>query len=496
MLTILGPTGRLCDRPSRRELLTVGGLSLLGWSLPQLLAREAAAQEKPATSAAGGFGKADSVILIHLQGSPSHIDLWDPKPDAPAEIRGEFKPIATTAPGMMVGEVLPQLAQQAKNFALVRSIGVDPKGLRNHGAAIYMLLTGHNPLNFSPTGLAVPPSREDLPSVGAVVAKYRPAERGTFSNVAVCGPVLEGGQIGVAQGAGLLGPAMDPFRMYGDPTQPLKLEAYTLPGDVTLDRLQSRVDLRSQLDAYVGRSFQADHDGPKGPSYGATFATKGLGPFFDQALSLLQSGRAIRAFQLDQERSELRERYGMTKFGQSCLLARRLVEAGVRFVQITWPAGSDAEPAPGPDGSWDTHRNNFPTLRNDRCPVFDKSLSALIEDMAARGILEKTLVIAIGEFGRSPKIGSPTTDNVGPGGRDHWPECYSFLIAGGGVRGGQVYGESDRHGAWPKTDKVHPYDVVATIHHALGIDPQTEYHDTLNRPRRLVERGKPIVGLF
>jgi uncharacterized protein (DUF1501 family) len=135
-------------------------------------------------------------------------------------------------------------------------------------------------------------------------------------------------------------------------------------------------------------------------------------------------------------------------------------------------------------------------LRDHRCPVFDKSLSALIEDMAARGILEKTMVIAIGEFGRSPKIGSPTTDNVGPGGRDHWPECYSFLIAGGGVRGGHVYGESDRQGAWPKTDKVHPYDLVATLHHAIGIDPQTEYLDTLHRPRRLVERGKPITGLF
>ena len=495
MLTILGPAGSLCDQPSRRELLTVGGLSLLGWSLPQLLAREAAAQEMPGGGGAG-FGKADSVILIHLQGSPSHIDLWDPKPDAPAEVRGEFKPIATTAPGMMLGEVLPLLAQQAKNFALVRSIGVDPKGLRNHGAAIYMLLTGHSPLNFSPTGLAVPPSRDDLPSVGAVVAKYRPAERGTFSNVAVCGPVLEGGQIGVAQGAGLLGPAMDPFRMYGDPTQPLKLEAYTLPGDVTLDRLQSRVDLRSELDAFVGQASRLpEGDGTRSVPT-TVFSARGLGPFFDQALSLLQSGRAIRAFDLAQEKPELRERYGMTKFGQSCLLARRLVEAGVRFVQVTWPSGSDTEPAPGPDGSWDTHRNNFPMLRDHRCPVFDKSLSALIEDLAARGVLEKTLLIAVGEFGRSPKIGSPTTDNVGPGGRDHWPECYSFLIAGGGVRGGQVYGESDRHGAWPKVDKVHPYDLVATIHHALGIDPQAEYLDTLHRPRRLVERGKPIVGLY
>jgi uncharacterized protein (DUF1501 family) len=477
MLTISGPASRLCDQRSRRELLTVGGLSLLGWSLPQLLARESRAAD--ATNTAAGFGKADSVILIHLQGSPSHIDLWDPKPDAPAEIRGEFKPIATSAPGMFLGEVLPKLAEQGKHFAVVRSIGVDPKGLRNHGAAIYMLMTGHSPLNFSPTGVAVPPSRDDLPSVGAAAARYRPAAKDMLSNVALCGPVIESGIVGVGQSAGLLGPAFDPFRIYDNPTQPLKLDAYTLPGDVTLDRLESRVDLRSQLDAQL-----------------AAVGSGGLDPFFQQAVSLLQSGRALKAFRLEEEPAPLRERFGMNRFGQSCLLARRLVEAGVRFVQITWPAASDAEPAPGPDGSWDTHRNNFTTLRNDRCPVFDHSLSGLIEDLASRGLLERTLVVAIGEFGRSPKIGSPTTDNVGPGGRDHWPECYSFLIAGGGVRGGQVYGESDRYGGWPKTDRVHPYDLIATLHHALGIDPQTEYLDTLHRPRRLVERGKPIVGLF
>jgi hypothetical protein len=481
MLTISGPASQLCDRRSRRELLTVGGLSLLGWSLPQVLAGESrAAESAGATATAGaGFGTADSVILIHLQGSPSHIDLWDPKPEAPAEIRGEFKPIATSAPGMFLGEVLPKLAEQAKHFAVVRSIGVDPKGLRNHGAAIYMLMTGHSPLNFSPTGVAVPPSRDDLPSVGAVAARYRPAAKDMLSNVALCGPVIESGILGVGQSAGLLGPAFDPFRNYDDPTQPLKLEAYTLPGDMTLDRLQSRVDLRSQLDAQL-----------------AAIGSGGLDPFFSQAVSLLQSGRALKAFRLEDEAVPLRERFGMTRFGQSLLLARRLVEAGVRFVQVTWPAGSDFEPVPGPDGSWDTHRNNFPTLKNDRCPVFDHSLSALVEDLAARGLLERTLVVAIGEFGRSPKIGSPTTDNVGPGGRDHWPECYSFFIAGGGVRGGQVYGESDRYGGWPKSDRVHPYDLIATLHHALGIDPQTEYLDTLHRPRRLVERGKPIVGLF
>jgi hypothetical protein len=501
MFRILGEPGRLCDSFSRRELLTVGGLSLLGLNLPDVLRTQALANEaspRPTNAKSDGFGRANSVILVYLQGSPSHIDLWDPKPDAPAEIRGEFRPIATRADGMMLGEVLPLLAEQAHRFSLVRSIGVNPKGLRNHGAAIYMLMTGHDPTNFTVTGLAVPPSREDLPSVGSVIARYKPAAIDRLSYVAVGAPVKEGSQIGVGQAAGLLGAAYDPFTMYDDPTVPLKLETFTLPGDVTLDRLHSRVDLRAVVDAQHARSLAAiPLDG--GSSLSRRFVAtqdSSFDQYYHKAISLVQSDAVIKGFRIDQEQPSIRERYGMTRFGQSCLLARRLVEAGTRFVQVTWPARSDDEPAAGPDGSWDTHRNNFPMLRDHRCPVFDRTMSALIEDLDQRGLLESTLVVAIGEFGRSPKIGAPTTDNVGPGGRDHWPECYSFLIAGGGVRPGQVYGESDRYGGWPKSNAVHPYDVLATVHHALGIDPATEYRDTLNRPRKLVENGKPIVGLF
>ena len=480
MFSILGQAGQLCDTVSRRELLTVGGLSLVGLGLADLLRRPTLGGS-PVARATDGFGKADSVVFIYLQGSPSHIDLWDPKPDAPAEIRGEFKPIATTTAGLQLGEVLPLLAQQAHHYAVVRSIGVDPKGLRNHGAAIYMLMTGHDPSNFSATGLSVPPTREDLPSIGANVAKYRPASSGRFGNVAVCGPVLENRQVGVGQSAGLLGAAYDPVTLYDDATKPIRPAGFTLPKDISLERLYSRLDLRRVIDAHC--------DGIRASE--TTFDT-----FYEQALSLIQNDRAVRAFRLEEESDKTRQRYGMTRFGQSLLLARRLIEAETRFVQVTWPARSDDEPVPGPDGSWDTHRNNFPMLRDHRCPVLDRSLSALIEDMAARGVLERTLVVAIGEFGRSPKIGSPTTDNVGPGGRDHWPECYSFLIAGGGVRPGQVYGKSDRHGGWPAQDAVHPYDLIATIYHALGIDPQTQYHDTLNRPRQLVQQSQPIVGLF
>jgi hypothetical protein len=476
MISILGKLGRLCDSPSRRELLTIGGLGLFGMTLPELLCRRAVARE-PAR-ARDGFGRARSVILLYLQGSPSHIDLWDPKPDAPTDIRGEFKPIATNVPGVMLGEVLPMLAQQADKFALVRSVGVKPKGLRNHGAAIYMLMTGHDPTNFSPTGVAVPPSREDLPSVGSVVVRYKQAAAAALGFVALSGPVIESGVIGVGQFAGLLGGQFDPFQMYDDPTKQFRVEGFALPPDMTLGRLRARIDLRA-----------------------ATAARQSLGPadfdtYYGKAMSLIESSQAERAFRLDDEPPTVRDRYGPTRFGQSCLLARRLVEAGSRFVQVNWPAASDAEPNTTPDGSWDTHRNNFPMLRDHRCPVFDRSVSALLDDLHSRGHLAETVVLAIGEFGRSPKIGKPTTDNVGPGGRDHWPECYTCLIAGGGIRGGQIYGESDRDGAYPKNSPVHPYDLIATVYHALGIDPTTEYHDTLNRPRRLVAHGGPITGLF
>lgn len=473
MLSILHRRGRLCDTSSRRELLTVGTLGLVGIGLPDVLR---ARTETPSRSSGDGFGRAEGMILLYLQGSPSHIDTWDPKPDAFAEVRGEFRPISTRAPGMMLSEVLPLLAQQADKFALVRSISVKPRGLPNHGAAIYMLMTGYDPSNFSPTGLAVPPSREDLPSVGSVVARFRPARVGSPSYVSVCGPVREGAVTGVGQFAGVLGGAFNPLQMYDDPTGPLRVESFTLPADMTLGRLRGRIDLRGAV--------------------GGTAATADFDRHYQQAYSLIESTRAGRAFRLDLESSSLRERYGLTKFGQSCLLARRLIEAGSRFVQVNWPAGSDTEPEAGPDGSWDTHRNNFPMLRNWRCPVFDRGVAALLADLHARGLLEKTLVVAIGEFGRSPRIGAPTTNNVGPGGRDHWPSCYTCLLAGGGIRGGQVYGASDRNGAYPQSLPVHPYDLISTFYHALGIPREAEYRDNLHRPRRLVEHGGPILGLF
>lgn len=491
MLSILGNSGRLCDTPSRRELLSIGGLSLLGFGLADLLRWEARAA--PAAAPTRGFGAAESVIFVYLQGAPSHIDLWDPKPQAPAEIRGEFSPIPTRAPDMFLGEVLPRLAMQADRFSLVRTVSCKPPGLPNHGSAIYMLMTGHDPGNFSPTGLAVPPSRDDLPSVGSMVARYRPADEGRFSYATICAPTKEAAVIGLGQGGGLLGAGFDPFPMYDDPTRPINLDVFTLRGDIALSRLHERVDLRRVIDERLSVASKGVRN-PRNegkPAGAATFDTQ-----YEKALALLSSHDAVRAFRIDDEPAILRERYGMTRFGQSCLLARRLIEARTRFVQLTWPARSDDEPAAGPDGSWDTHRNNFPMLRDHRCPVFDRGLAALIEDLHDRGLLSKTLVVAVGEFGRSPKIGAPTTNNVGPGGRDHWPDCYAALLAGGGIRPGQAYGESDRFGAYPRLNPVHPYDLLGTIYHALGVDPGIEYRDTLNRPRRLMDHGTPVLGLF
>jgi len=486
MWNILGPRGWLCDSVSRRELLTIGSLPMVGLSLPTWLSRQASA----AAGQLPGFGRAKSVIFVYLQGAPSHIDLWDPKPNAPAEIRGEFQPIATRAEGMQIGEVLPKIALEADKFSLIRTVGCKPKGLPNHGSAIYMLMTGHDSNNFSPTGLSVPPTRDDLPSVGSVISHEQPLNANRFHYVALCSPVKENVIVGVGQGAGLLGAKYDPFTMYDDPTLPLKLETFSLPGDVTLDRLRDRVDLRRYVDQKLSEPAASVVARTK-PTELATFDA-----YYSKALSLVQSDDAVRAFRLEEESAATRDRYGRTRFGQSCLLARRLVEAGTKFVQVTWPARSDDEPVPGPDGGWDTHRNNFPTLRNDRCPVFDHTFSGLIADLHARGLLDSTLVVAVGEFGRSPKIGAATTNNVGPGGRDHWPECYSAVVAGAGIQPGRVYGESDRFGAYPKLNPVHPYDLISTIFHAVGIDAETEYRDNLNRPRRLVEHGEPVLGLY
>ena len=480
MLSLFGPRGRLCDSPSRRDLLTAGSLPLLGLALPDVLRYEAhaKAEAKPNAPVKGGdgFGKAKSVLLLYLQGSPSHIDTWDPKPDAPEGIRGEFMPISTSVTGTRLTEVLPGLARRAHLFTLIRSLGVKPQGLANHGASIYMLMTGAGPLNFSATGLSVPPSRQDLPSVGAVASRFKPVEPGKLGFVSVCAPIQEGSVTGVGQSAGILGAAFDPFQMYQDPQRALNVTSLILPPDMTLGRMKARLDLRSV------RSSAASADG--------------FDAHYDTAFALLGSATTAQAFRLEDESPQVRDRYGRTRWGQSCLLARRLVEAGTRFVQVNWPAGSDTEPAPGPDGSWDTHRNNFPMLKDWRCPVFDRTASALLEDLDDRGLLETTLVVMVGEFGRSPKIGSPTTNNVGPGGRDHWPSCYTCLVAGGGVRPGQVYGESDRTGAYPQKNPVHPYDLIATLYHALGIDADTLYRDSLNRPRSLVEHGGPILGLF
>ena len=493
----------MCDGISRREVLRVGGLSLGGltlplWNLAESARLRGAEREAGApgggTGGAGatgrgggtgdgrlpGFATAENVIFVYLQGAPSHIDLWDPKPEAPAEIRGEFRAIETAVPGVRVGEVLPRLAEQAGHYTLVRSVGCKPPGLPNHGSAIYMLMTGHDPGNFSPTGLAVPPSREDLPGVGAVISRFRPARAGGVSNVAVCGPTKEAAVVGLGQGAGLLGATHDPLTNYEDPTRPINLETFSLAGGMTVERLQRRVELEQRL-----------ADQASGGARGRAWS--------DQrrlALSLLQQSATIEAFRLERESVAVRARYGSTRFGQSCLLARRLVEAGTRFVQVTWPARSDDEPAAGPDGSWDTHRNNFPMLRDHRCPVFDAGLAALVADLHERGLLARTLVVAVGEFGRSPKIGAATTNNVGPGGRDHWPQLSTLALAGGGLKMGQVVGRSTPRGDAPASSLISLDHLLATVMHSLFDLSQLRLQAGVPREiSRALEAAPPIAEL-
>src|SRR5207302_896083 len=333
---------------------------------------------------ARGFNSAKSVIMVFLQGGPSHIDIWDPKPDAPSNVRGEFKPINTNVSGIQLSETMPMLAQQMDKAMLIRSMSYTPNGLFNHTAAIYQMLTGYPPDKVSPSGQLEPPSPNDFPTAGSHIAKRKPPVGPVLPFVELPRPLQESGVIGKGGAAGFLG----------------------------------------------------------------------------------------KAFDLEKESDKTRERYGRTTFGQGLLLSRRLIEAGTRFVQMNWPAVANGN---AEVDSWDTHAANFGPLKNLHCPILDRSLSALLEDMSQRGLLKDTMVVAVGEFGRSPRMGVSTSGNTNsPDGRDHWPYCYTALVAGAGVKRGEVYGKSDATGSAPTENPVHPTDLLATAYYALGIDPAME----------------------
>src|SRR6266446_3624074 len=468
MLSIPGKSGSTCDGFSRREFLRVGGVGILGFSLADVLQLQAQAAAAPdALKQKAGWGRAKSVLFVFLQGGPSHIDIWDPKPDAPSNIRGEFKPIRTNVPGIWLSEVMPLLAKQMDKATLIRSVSYTPAGLFNHTAAHYQMMTGYTPDRVSPSGQLEPPAPNDFPHAGCQIARLKPPEVPMLPFVLLPRPLQESNVIGKGGTAGFLGAAYDPYYFYQDPAKEIKLDDLTLRTGVSKERLERRATLLKSVEDQMTD--------------------------MGKAVDLVSSGRARNAFDLAQEPDKLRDRYGRHTFGQGLLLARRLIEAGTRFVQVNWPAVANGNPTVD---AWDTHAANFGPLKNLHCPKLDSGLSALLEDMDQRGLLNDTLVIAIGEFGRSPRLGVSTSGNGNaPDGRDHWLYCYTALVAGAGIRRGALYGKSDATGSSPAENPVHPTQLLATIYHALGIDPHTIVYNHLNQPRELVQ-AEPVTGLF
>lgn len=484
MLSIPGRAVRNCDGVSRRELMRIGSIGLMGLGLPEFLAQKASAANESAAAkkyaGARGFGQAKSVIMIFLQGGPSHIDIWDPKPDAASNIRGEFKPIPTKIKGTHISEHMPMMAQALDKATLIRSMSYTPNGLFNHTAAIYQMLTGYPPDKVSPSGQLEPPNGADFPNIGSHISKMKPMTEPVLPFVELPRPLQESGIIGKGGAAGFLGKAYDPYRMYQDPVRPIQLDDLSLRKDVPADRLKDRFALLKGINQSM-------------PDLEKALDSYAIDEYYGKAYDLVLSGKARDAFDLTKEKNTMRERYGMHTFGQSTLMARRLIEAGTKFVQVNWPSVANGDPE---TASWDTHAANFAPLKNLHCPKLDRSLSALLEDMDQRGMLKETMVVAIGEFGRSPKIGVSTSGNSNaPDGRDHWPYCYSAVVAGAGIARGVQYGESDATASSPKEKPVHPNDLLATIYYALGVDPDMEIRNHLNQPRELV-KGKIVADLF
>ena len=465
MFSIQAQGAKLCDGMPRREVLRAGGLSVCGLSLSQLLAPQLKASPTNATG-----GRAKSCIVLFLMGGPPQHSTWDPKPLAPENVRGEIAPISTNVPGMQFGELMPKLAQQADKLAVLRAMTTYDNA---HSSSGYYMLTGrpHVPMNAENVNPGVP---NDWPNWGAVVQKLT-QPRGQLPG-AVRLPshfFNNGGSIWPGQDAGMLGRSYDPWLFRCLPASPdYQISEFQLPENMSLDRLASRRELMRTLES----------------SMTAARSETKVGSFANQqerAYGLLASSASRGAFDLSLESPETRARYGMTQFGQSCLLARRLVEEGVRLVQVNWYRGPE-EPFDSP--CWDSHGNETQRLKNVLLPPMDMAFSSLIEDLSDRGMLDETLVVCMGEFGRSPKINANA-------GRDHWGSVFSVALTGGGVRGGVIHGASDEIGAYPKQGVVKPEDLTATIFHCLGFAPETEFHDPLGRPYA-ISRGRPVEQIL
>ncbi len=442
---------------TRRECIQVGYSGLLGLGMASL-SRAAASTDSRL--------RAKSVLLIFQTGAPSQIDTLDPKPDAPEEVRGTFRPIATTAPGVHLCEHLPGLAARAERFAIVRSM---THGMPSHEHATHMMLTG---IDVLPPGSTHMASRADWPCFASGLDAVRPRRDGVPSGV-MLPTYLNNGYGFCGQHAGVLGSRFDPWHVKQDPNAAgYHVEELSLPPGLTADHLDDRRALLAQIDRQADTLSRA--------------AATGWSGLQEKAASMLTSGAVKRSFALDREDPKLRDRYGRHPFGQSLLLARRLIQAGVPIVQANM----------GSMNNWDTHSDNCNQLKTRLLPPLDQGVSALLDDLASLGMLEETLVVMVGEFGRTPRIGQ---DSQGlpqhRTGRDHWAGVFSALFAGAGVVGGQVVGRSDKLGAYPASQAYYPSDMGATIYHALGIDSSATANDLLGRPLQL-NRGQVIAPLF
>lgn len=450
MLSFVGTSTRLCDQVSRREILRVGGLGLCGLSLPKLLeARETAAASQ---------AKAKSCIILFLMGGPPQHSTWDPKPYAPREVQGDFGEIATNVPGIHIGELMPRCASIADKLAILRAVST---GDNAHSSSGYYMLTGrpHQPKNFENANPGAP---NHWPTLAATVGQLWPGPAGILpATVRLPHHIFNtDGSVWPGQDAGFLGRRADPWLLKCHPGSPdFSVPEFVLPVDVDPDRFTARRNLLASLNRHMD-----ELDGLVNLS--------GTGGHTRRAFDILTSPNAQSALRLDQELGATRDGYGRSQFGQSVLLARRLVEAGVSLVQVNWFRGPD-EPPDNP--CWDSHTDETKRLKEVLVPPTDQAISALVRDLDERGRLEETLIVVMAEFGRTPRFNARA-------GRDHWGNVFSIALAGGGIQGGVVHGVSDRLGGEPLSDRVGPEDIQATVLHCLGITPSAELRDPLGRP--------------
>ncbi len=441
MLAIGRQWQRMCQGMTRRAFLQAGASSVLGLSLADWLRLQALGGETIHAPA-----RAKAVVLLWLWGGPSHLDTWDLKPDAPVDFRGPFTPIATRVPGIRICELFPKLAGIADTYTILRSLHTKSN---DHGVAGTIGLTGSHGGAVDLGGKSQ--SGSVRPALGSVVARARAAKAGLPPFMVIGGKLHQGKKAIVGEGGGPLGPRYDPFRLEYGPRHGTKIPALQLPAELAVSRLEDRQKLLRAFD-----QFQQHLDSVR--------SAQAFDEYRAQAFAMLTSPKAVEMFDLTKEHGKVRDRYGRTRFGQSCLLARRLVEHGVPFVQVNWSDHVEAEEDSG-DGGWDHHYRNFQIMQDRHAPWLDQSFSTLLLDLRERGLLDTTLVIAMGEFGRSPKINDKA-------GREHWEHCYSAIVAGGGIRGGRVYGESDKRGERPHSHPCTPADLIASVQHAIGLSSE------------------------